>query len=164
MYCTHDTSGYWTEAMKTGYQVETRAVDGGRAFTVTVSTRPGERDVVTDWWNRPASYASGAELTVDDLATEVLNHGWTLSSKPVVGIESTTAAVTPSDWRRLLVEATQARQAAAEQAARIERAWQRLIGDTPRGEVPITEIAGLVGLTRGRVHNIRREQNIGKMP
>lgn len=150
--------------MKTGYQVETRAVDGGRAFTVSVPTLPGEQDVVTEWWNRPGSYASGAELSLADLTNEVLNHGWVLSGHPVVGADSTTAEVIPSDWRRLLVEATQARQAAAEQATRIERAWQRLIGDTPRGEVPITEIAGLVGLTRGRVHNIRREQNIGKMP
>lgn len=149
--------------MKTGYQVMTRPLEGGRAFTVSVATRPGEHDVVTEWWNRPGSYAGGAEFTVDDLAEEVLNHGWVLSGDPIGDISSITAAVTPSDWRRLLAEATKARQVAADESARVERAWQRLIGDTPRGEVPITEIAGLVGLTRGRVHNIRREQNMGKM-
>lgn len=152
--------------MVADYRVQTRpAAGGGQTLTVSVLTRPDSRwDVLTEWSTAAPTGGSpraSAPPGRYELGRELAAHGWTLTGDPIGKGGSSTASVAPANWRRLLDEATQTRRAAAEHATRVERAWQTLIGDTPRTEVPITEIAEIVGLTRGRVHNIRREQDIG---
>lgn len=152
--------------MLAAYRVQTRpAAGGGQNFIVSVLTRPDSRwDVLTEWSTTASTGGSDTASTPpgrNELGRQLASHGWTLTGDPIGKGGSSTATVAPADWRRILAEATQTRQAAAEQVTRVERAWQTLIGDTPRTEVPITEIADIVGLTRGRIHNIRREQDIG---
>lgn len=151
-----------------------------RELTVRTFSPDGGWVPLYNWWAGAGTrHRTGSGPFLKDLDAELSEHGWQLGRRleheadslgdrtrrnSGVGTAVSFWSVTPVDWRQLLTDATKARRDAAEQATRVDQAWQTLIVDIPRTDIPITEIASLVGLTRARVHTIRREGNLKPSP
>lgn len=144
-------------------QIQVQTITADKADNVNKADRASRADEAVSWvdldrWRAEVRDADDdPELFADDLAAAVAKHGWRLGKPVPAGTDNTPGwAVTPLDWRQIIALGTQTRREAAEQAAQVDRGWQTMIADVPSSRVSVIEISAIAGLTRARIHTIRR--------
>lgn len=109
-------------------------------------------------WNLHSS-AKGPDLKTA-LADSLVHHGWLSHDLTGLNLRTTPAVCTiaPTNWTELLTRLTRERDEAAARLADLDHALRSVVADaTDTGDVTTLKAAGIVGVSRGRIYQLRTD-------